>query len=58
MDYAELSSEECVLIAIEFVLRGAKVPQQLEERIDPDLMQDIRNPESNHEHTKRIKSGA
>lgn len=42
--YSDLQPEDQVILAIEYVLRGAPVPKELEKLVGPDVMYDIRLP--------------
>lgn len=45
MTYADLTTTELILLAVEFVGRGVPIPAQIQEAIGSDLVKEITSPE-------------
>lgn len=49
MAYADLTSEEQILLAAEFIGRGQDVPREIARGLGHEIMHDILAPESKHD---------
>lgn len=50
MTYAELSTEELIILAVEFVGRGVPIPHDIQAKLGEDIILEIENPGVQHEY--------
>jgi hypothetical protein len=53
MAYTDLTDEERILLAVEFVGRGAGIPAAIADTLEPNLLADILLPETRNDRTTR-----
>lgn len=50
MSYAELPTEDLIILAVEFVGRDVPIPHEIAAKLGHDLVSEIQNPGARHEH--------
>lgn len=49
MSYADLDSEDLIVLAAEFVGRGVPIPHEIEAKLGHSLISEIQNPGAEHD---------